>query len=144
VNIIDAAAQSTSAGEISATTGIITAIILLITAVLGLWQVRRLRGQANDTNRRLTVIHDLVNHTLTESLQSDLEGTQLALGTMAEMVALHERDGAQARPETVAAMDTASAKISRLTLELAERMSVAKAIVSELGPDATEIPKEKL
>jgi hypothetical protein len=124
-------AQSSAAGIFTSVASGATAVILLVAAIIGFRQVMRLREQAAETNHKLVIIHDLVNHTLTESIESDLEATKVSLGTMTDLTALQRKGDAEPHPETLAAMAGAEAKISRLTQELADRMTVAEQIVAK-------------
>jgi hypothetical protein len=124
-------AQSSAAGIFTSAASGATAVILLVAAIIGFRQVMRLREQAAETNHKLVIIHDLVNHTLTESIESDLEATRVSLDTMTALTELQRKSGTDPHPETLAAMAGAKTKISRLTQELADRMTVAEQIVAQ-------------
>jgi hypothetical protein len=135
---IIAAPAASNAGIITSVASVFTGVILLITAVIGLYQVTRLKKQGKDTADKVDVVHDLVNHLYTDALRSDLEATQTSYVTMVELVALRMKDGTSPSAQTLAAQEAANAKIVRLTAELAERQTVVDAIIERHGTEATK------
>lgn len=83
------------------------------------------------TNKKLEIIHTLVNSTLTASIESDLEATKQGLTTMRELAAERKLAGRDIAPETVAAMAAAEAKIDFLTQKMADRLHSAEAVLAQ-------------
>jgi hypothetical protein len=122
IHILALAAPS-EPGIITSVASVFTALILCVTALIGLLSVRR-------TNGKLDVIHTLVNSTLTAALESDLSATKQSLATMEQLTALRKADGEPISPETVAAMNDAQAKVDSLTQQMADRLVSAQHVLA--------------
>jgi hypothetical protein len=136
--IIAVAPASTTAGIVTSVASIFTAIVLLVTAVIGLYQIVHIKKQGKDTVDKLEIVHDLVNHLYTDALKSDLESTQMSYETMTDLIAERRKDGVDPSPETIAAQTATSVKIHRLTQELADRQTVVDAIIERHRVEATK------
>jgi len=128
-----AAAASTNAGIVTSVASIFTAVILLITAILGLFQVRRLRKQGDNTNARLGVIHTLVNSTLTAEIEANLDASKRELATLDQLIAERRANGHEIAPETLAAKAACERKIGNLTQKMADRLRQAEVVLSQEG-----------
>jgi hypothetical protein len=124
-------AASSDAGIVTSIASIVTAVLLLLAAIIGFRQVTGIRKQGADTNSKLDLIHSLVNSTLTASIESDLSATKALLLKIQELVAIQKENGIVTSPETYAAMAGAEVKVSRLEQEIADRLHVAQQIIDD-------------
>jgi hypothetical protein len=129
-----ALAASSIAGITGAAAGIITALALLATSIgVLIPQLRTIRRQNAEALDKIDVVHDLVNSTLTSSIQSDLDATQTALSKMLELVAMQQTHGFEPAPETIAAIAAARIKIGKLTQLTADRLVTAEKVLDKEG-----------
>jgi hypothetical protein len=139
-----ALAQPTLPGIITSITGIATVVGIIVTVVVGFYQIRRLRDETKhaeavarradeESSRKLGIIHELVNSTLTASIESDLEATRQALAMMRDLVSEREASGHDVPVETLAAIRAAEVKIDRLTQQIADRLHSAERVLAFEG-----------
>jgi len=126
VTVVALAAPSLP-GIITSVTGVVSAFGVVVGAIAGIYQIRRMRAE---TSGRLDVIHTLVNSTLTAAIESDLDGTRVSLAMMRDLSAGHEPSA-----EMSAAMHSAEAKISRLTQQMADRLHSAEQVLAQARDD---------
>jgi hypothetical protein len=132
-----ALAQPSVPGIITSITGIVTTIGVVIAAVVGIYQIKKLR---EDTNSKLEVIHTLVNSTLTASIESDLAATQQGLRTMKALVTELSNDGRPVPAELRTAMAESQAKIDTLTQKMADRLHSAEEVLAQRSGHGTVNP----
>ena len=131
ITAVTAAAPSTSAGIVTSIASVITALALLLTSIgVVVPQLRKLRKAAVATDKKLDVIHTLVNSTLTASIEAELAATRRALTAMTEVVQLRQDAGHEPSPETMAAIDAARVKIEHLEQTVADRLTTAQHLIN--------------
>lgn len=74
-------------------------------------------------NRKLVVIHTLVNSNMTAHMQSELEATVRELAMMREVARLHEEAGRDPTEETRSAMDLTRERVAELRAVLGDRFA---------------------
>lgn len=79
------------------------------------------------TNRKLDVIHALVNSNMTAHMQSELDATVRELAMMREVSRLHEDAGRDPTSETIQAIEMTEAKVSELRAVLDDRFKTQDA-----------------
>ena len=126
-----ALAQPSLPGIIQSVTGIVSVIGIAIGAVAGIFQIRKLQQEGRNANKKLEVIHTLVNSTLTASIESDLAATRHYLTTMEKLTDELKNTGQAVPPETAAAMAEAHAKIDSRTQQIADRLVSAEHLLAE-------------
>ncbi len=125
-----ALAPATSwSGVIAAIGGALTAVAVVIAAISAALIARRTsrrqdRYQA-DTIARLTVIHTLVNSTLTEALKAQL-GALNRLLAASQLAAARDLAGTQATPDQQAEVAGIERQISDLTRVMVDRAAQAQ------------------
>jgi len=82
---------------------------------------------ASTVNRKLKVIHALVNSNMTAHMQSELEATVRELAMMREVARLHEEAGRDPTEETRSAIDLTQARVAELRAVLGDRFAVQDA-----------------
>jgi hypothetical protein len=125
IPVILAAPESTSAGVITATASLFTALALVITAVgaalVNRRTSRRLAENQADTSSRLDVIHTLVNSTLSAALQAQLDASRRELVTMLENVELQQATGRAVSDERKAEVATLRRQVGELSAAMMTR-----------------------
>jgi hypothetical protein len=133
--IVVASAEPSLTGIVTAITGIATVVGLCFTVIIGYLQFSKLRletrAAARDASNRLTVIHTLVNSTLTAEIESNLDACKRELATLDELVAERTANGHDIAPETSAARSACVAKIARLTQQMADRLHSAEIVLAQ-------------
>jgi hypothetical protein len=81
---------------------------------------------ADQTNKKLDVIHVLVNSSLTAAKQAELNATKRELAMMHEVVDLNRVAGREPPASALAAIESAAKRIAELELEIADRMAQLK------------------
>lgn len=79
---------------------------------------------ATPLNRKLKVVHALVNSNMTAHMQSELDATVRELAMMREVARLHEEAGRDATDETRSAIDLTEARVAELRAVLHDRFQV--------------------
>jgi hypothetical protein len=79
------------------------------------------------TNRKLDVIHALVNSNMTAHMQSELEATVRELAMMREVSRLHDDAGRAPTSETIQAIEMTEAKVAELRAVLEDRFKTQDA-----------------
>lgn len=90
-------------------------VLAAMTVGLAVW--------AATVNRKLVVIHTLVNSNMTAHMQSELEATVRELAMMREVARLHEEAGRDPTEETRSAMDLTRARVAELRAVLDDRFA---------------------
>jgi len=123
-------AQPSLPGIIQSVTGVVTVFGVIVASIAGIFQIRKLRQEGHDTNKKLDVIHTLVNSTLTASIESDLAATKQSLTMMEKLTDELTRSGHAVAPETAAAIEAATLKIDTLTQQMADRLKSAEHLLA--------------
>jgi hypothetical protein len=79
---------------------------------------------ATTVDRKLRVIHSLVNSNMTAHMQSELEATVRELAMMREVARLHSEAGRDPTEETRSAIDLTQARVAELRAVLGDRFAV--------------------
>jgi hypothetical protein len=124
-----AAAESTTAGLITASATVIIALGGLVTAVSVLIPILRkttensvaIAENQKVTTAKLGVIHTLVNSTLTAALQSELDATRREELLLRELVRMREDAGHPVSDDQLAALGATQRKIHELAAAMDER-----------------------
>jgi hypothetical protein len=82
---------------------------------------------ASVINRKLKVIHALVNSNMTAHMQSELDATVRELAMMREVARLHEDAGRNPTQETQSAIDLTQARVIELRAVLGDRFKIQDA-----------------
>ena len=93
----------------------------------------RVAAQQQVTNKKLDVIHVLVNSNMTAAMQGEMDATQRELAMMKEVMDLKTAAGLSPTVEAAAAMEGAREKIRELAAALVDRAAAA-AEVAKLNP----------
>jgi heme/copper-type cytochrome/quinol oxidase subunit 2 len=133
--ILAAAPQPSWAGIITAVASLFTAVALVITALAGFAAVRRtaakVENNQEETRSRLSVIHTLVNSTLTAALQAQLDATRRELTMMLELA------GAQPpSDDRQAAIGALRRKVEELTAAMRDRADQTRVADIQIAAEA--------
>jgi hypothetical protein len=94
-------------------------------------EVARLTAeQADSTNGKLDVIHELVNSAFSAALASQLDALVTSLAMMREVIDLKRSAGHEPTEEAVIALQATEAKIAELRATLADRLQQAEEIAA--------------
>lgn len=95
-------------------------LVILVVAVSPLaWAV--------GLNRKLSVIHTLVNSNMTAHMQAELDATVRELTMMREVARLHSDAGRDPSEETVSAIQLTEARVAELRAVLGDRFKIQDA-----------------
>jgi len=83
---------------------------------------------AEVTNKKLDVIHILVNSNMTAAMQAELDATVREIAMMREVIALNRSAGREPHEEAVAAVEATEHKINELRANLSDRLTQAQAV----------------
>jgi CO dehydrogenase/acetyl-CoA synthase alpha subunit len=97
----------------------------------------RVARTAAVTNRKLDVIHTLVNSNLTAAMQAEHDATVRTLAMMREVVDLRRAAGNEPSPETLAAIEATETRIGEQTAALDDRLAQT-ALAEQQQADAEE------
>lgn len=88
---------------------------------------------AADTKDKLSVIHALVNSSMTAALQSELAACRRTLVLMTEMIDIKRSSGHEPSDKTVQEMGAIKAKVAELETTIAERLKQADEIAASIA-----------
>jgi hypothetical protein len=139
--------QPSWAGIITALSSFVIAVGGAITAVsLAVNRRRasaRLDAYQRDTTGRLSVIHTLVNSTLTASLQAQLDSNRRELVVMLEMADMRRRAGTEPSDDWNAAIGALRRHIDDLSAAMTDRADQTRAADIQIADEAARKADER-
>jgi hypothetical protein len=131
------------AGIITATASALTASGLLVTAIVAAVKFfRPLLRKVNANTAQLSVIHTLVNSTLTAALQSELDATRREALLLRELILMRTDDGKEATEDQRAALGATQRRIDELTVAMQERRTQTRAADLQIETEHRRVAAE--
>lgn len=149
-----AAPQASNAGVLTSIASIITALTVLIGAIVGGAKVlvpmlRETRENTEHLARqdehlvkqdaKLSVIHTLVNSTLTAALQSELDATRREELLLREVMRMRTESGHEATDDQMAALGATQRKIRELTAAMRDRELQTRSADIQMETERTRV-----
>jgi hypothetical protein len=127
-DLILAAPQASYAGIATSVASIITALTVLVGAIVGGFKViMPLLRETRRNTAQLGVIHTLVNSTLTAALQAELDATRREEMLLRELMGMRADSGQPISEGQRAALSQIRVKIESLTQAMSDRMAQTRA-----------------
>ncbi len=95
---------------------------------------RMVAANAASTQRKLDVIHVLVNSNMTAAMRAELDATIRELALMRQIVARDKSDGRPVLPEALTALESTQNKINELSLTLDDRLKQTEVVAGMPPP----------
>jgi len=95
----------------------------------------RVAKSSGEMNKKMDVIHTLVNSKMTEEMQGRLEETQRSLASLEEIVSLKEAAGRAPSPEALGMIKNTKERITELKARLHDRFEQQKKIDERTAKD---------
>ena len=84
-----------------------------------------------ETNKKLEIIHTLVNSNMTSAIQEQLDARRLNLVMMEELIDIKQREGHDPSPDAIGAVLSARQRIEELTANLADRARQSEVVAAQ-------------
>jgi hypothetical protein len=146
-----AAPPASIPGIIGSIAGVITALTVLIGAIAGgakvvlplLRETRELRKETQGNTAQLSIIHTLVNSTLTAAQQAVLDGSRREVFLLQDAQRMRERAGEEITDDQRALLGATQRRVDELTLAMRDRERQTRVADIQIQTESERVAKQQ-